>query len=49
MKILVILLLVALASGYLLFRMTRIGISKKYDRHPATPWSSLNDGVDPTQ
>jgi len=49
MKILVILLLVVLASGYLLFRMARKGLSKKYDRHPTTPWSALNDGVDPTQ
>jgi hypothetical protein len=49
MKILVILFLVVLASGYLLFRMARKGLSKKYDRHPTTPWSALNDGVDPTQ
>jgi hypothetical protein len=49
MKIVLILIIILAASSYLLFRMTRRGISKKYDRHPATPWSSLNDGVDPTQ
>ncbi|MEI6040690.1 MAG: hypothetical protein WCQ78_00450 [Actinomycetes bacterium] len=49
MKIVFLLLVVLAASGYLLFRMVRNGASKKYDRHPTTPWSALNDGVDPTQ
>jgi hypothetical protein len=34
--------------GYLLFRISRRGISSKYDRKLETPWSKLNDGVDPT-
>jgi hypothetical protein len=49
MKVVFLLLVVLAASGYLLFRIVRKGASKKYDRHPATPWSALNDGVDPTQ
>jgi hypothetical protein len=49
MKIVFLLLLVLVASCYLLFRMASKGASKKYDRHPTTPWSALNDGVDPTQ
>jgi hypothetical protein len=34
--------------GYLIFRISKRGISKKYDRKPESPWSALNDGIDPT-
>ena len=45
----VILLLVSAGVlGYLIFRISRKGISKKYDRKPECAWSALNDGIDPT-
>jgi hypothetical protein len=45
----VILLLVSTGFlGYLIFRISRKGISKKYDRKPESAWSALNDGIDPT-
>ena len=45
----VILLLVSTGVlGYLIFRISRKGISKKYDRKPESAWSALNDGIDPT-
>jgi hypothetical protein len=34
--------------GYLIFRISKRGISKKYDRKHESPWSALNDGIDPT-
>jgi len=34
--------------GYLILRISRRGISKKYDRKPESAWSALNDGIDPT-
>ena len=34
--------------GYFIFRISKRGISKKYDRKPESAWSALNDGVDPT-
>jgi hypothetical protein len=34
--------------GYLILRLSRRGISKKYDRKPENFWSALNDGIDPT-
>jgi phosphatidylglycerophosphatase A len=33
---------------YLIFRISKRGISKKYDRKPESAWSALNDGIDPT-
>jgi hypothetical protein len=36
------------AIGYLILRLSRRGISKKYDRKPENSWSALNDGIDPT-
>ncbi|CAB4731080.1 unannotated protein [freshwater metagenome] len=37
-----------LVIGYLIVRMSRRGISKKYDRKPENSWSALNEGIDPT-
>jgi hypothetical protein len=34
--------------GYFIFRISKRGISNKYDRKPESAWSALNDGVDPT-
>ena len=34
--------------GFLIFRISKRGISKKYDRKPESAWSALNDGIDPT-
>lgn len=34
--------------GYLIFRISRRGISKKYDRKPDNAWSALSNGIDPT-
>ena len=34
--------------GYLTFRISKRGISKKYDRKPESACSALNDGIDPT-
>jgi hypothetical protein len=43
-------LLVALTSTFaLIFWLAKRGISKKYDRKPTSPWSALNDGIDPSQ
>jgi hypothetical protein len=45
----VVLLLISTAIlGYLIFRLSRKGISKKYERKPESPWSALDDGIDPT-
>ena len=33
---------------YLIFRISKRGISKKYDRKPESAWSALNDGIDQT-
>ena len=34
--------------GYFIFRISKRGISKKYDRKPESAWSALNDGIAPT-
>jgi hypothetical protein len=45
----VTLLLISTAVlGYLIFRISKSGISKKYDRKPENSWSALNNGIDPT-
>jgi hypothetical protein len=45
----VVLLLFSTAIlSYLIFRLSRKGISKKYDRKPESAWSALDDGIDPT-
>ena len=45
----VILLLISTGVlGYLIFRISKRGISKKYDRKPESARSALNDGIDPT-
>jgi hypothetical protein len=44
----IILLVAALLVGALIFRLSKRGISKKYDRKPANPWNALNEGIDPT-
>jgi hypothetical protein len=50
-----IIFLTALAIGvFLIYRMARRGISKKYERKPTkeglvtNSWSALNEGVDPS-
>jgi uncharacterized membrane-anchored protein YhcB (DUF1043 family) len=49
---LIIFLVAAIVIGYLIFRLIRRGISKKYDRtSPVTAkstWNALSDGEDPT-
>ena len=37
-----------LIVGFFIFRISKRGISKRYERKTQTPWSALNDGVDPT-
>jgi uncharacterized membrane protein YsdA (DUF1294 family) len=45
----VILLLISTGVlGFLIFRISKRGISKKYDRKPESAWRALNDGIDPT-
>ena len=34
--------------GYVILRISRRGISKRYERKPANSWNSLNEGIDPT-
>jgi hypothetical protein len=34
--------------SYFILRISRRGISKKYDRKPESAWSALSDGIDPT-
>ncbi|MEJ6574522.1 MAG: hypothetical protein QNL78_05315 [Actinomycetes bacterium] len=46
-KIFLLLISTALLA-YLILRISRRGISKKYDRKPENSWSALNDGIDPT-
>jgi hypothetical protein len=44
-------LLVAISfsiGGYLIYRFSRRGISKRYERKPQTPWNALSEGIDPT-
>jgi hypothetical protein len=46
--------LAALVIGYLIYRIARKGISKKYERTSAarvhtSPWNALSAGVDPTE
>lgn len=45
---LIILVAAALLVGLIIFRLSKRGISKKYDRKPANPWSALNEGIDPS-
>jgi hypothetical protein len=45
---LIILVAAALFVGLIIFRLSKRGISKKYDRKPANPWSALNEGIDPS-
>ncbi|CAB4698427.1 unannotated protein [freshwater metagenome] len=44
----IILVSAALLVGLIIFRLSKRGISKKYDRKPANPWSALNEGIDPS-
>ena len=44
----VILVVAALFVGLVIYRLSKRGISKKYDRKPANPWNALNEGVDPS-
>ncbi|MEJ6577708.1 MAG: hypothetical protein HQ476_03595 [SAR202 cluster bacterium] len=48
MKEIVFLLFAMFSGGYLIYKLARRGISKKYERKVQSPWSALNDGVDPT-
>ena len=43
-----LLFILVFVIGYLILRLSRPGISKKYDRKPDNSWSALNDGIDPT-
>jgi len=43
-----ILFILVFVIGYFILRLSRRGISKKYDRKPENSWSALNDGIDPT-
>jgi hypothetical protein len=49
MKEILILIATLIPVLYLAYRLVRRGVSKKYERHPKTPWSSLNEGIDPSQ
>jgi len=44
----IVLIAAALVVAYLIFRLAKRGISKKYDRKPANPWNALNEGIDPS-
>jgi len=44
----ILLLISSVILGYLIFRLSRKGISKKYDRKPESAWSALDEGIDPT-
>jgi len=45
----ILILVIALAVvSFLIYRLTKLGISKKYDRKPANPWNALNEGIDPS-
>ncbi|MEI7930330.1 MAG: hypothetical protein WCH97_02315 [Actinomycetes bacterium] len=44
----IILAVAALFVGLIIYRLSKRGISKKYDRKPANPWNALNEGVDPS-
>jgi len=35
-------------GGYFVYRISRRGLSDRYERKPETPWSSLSEGKDPT-
>ena len=45
---LILLAIAALVVALIIYCLTKRGISKKYDRKPANPWSALNDGIDPS-
>jgi hypothetical protein len=49
MKEVVILLLALIPTLGLVFWLIKRGISKKYDRKAPSPWSALNEGIDPSQ
>jgi hypothetical protein len=42
------LVLSLLLLTYFIFRISRRGISKRYERKPENPWSALSEGIDPT-
>jgi hypothetical protein len=44
----IILVVAALFVGLIIYRLSKRGISKKYDRKSANPWNALNEGVDPS-
>jgi hypothetical protein len=48
MSEIVLLISAMVLGGYLVFRLARRGISKKYERKAQSPWSALDEGVDPT-
>jgi hypothetical protein len=43
-----ILVIALVVVSFLIYRLTKRGISKKYDRKPANPWNALNEGIDPS-
>jgi hypothetical protein len=45
---LAILAIIFLAFFYLSIRLTKRGLSRRYEPHAKTPWNSLNEGEDPT-
>ena len=49
-----LLALAAIVIGFLIYRIARRGISKKYERTSAvkihtSPWNALSAGIDPTE
>jgi hypothetical protein len=34
--------------SYFIYRTSRRGISKRYERKPENPWSALSEGIDPS-
>ncbi len=46
-KLAIVILLLALFI-YLSIRLTKRGLSKRYEPRAQTPWNSLNEGEDPT-
>ncbi len=42
------LILSVLIVSYFIYRISRRGISKRYERKPKNSWSSLTEGIDPT-
>jgi len=48
MSTIIYILMMMLAVGFLLRLSVRGERKRKFERKPATPWSALNDDVDPT-